>query len=230
MAEVGGGGGGGEVTHRRIRLPKIPRPPQPKRPHHHQRNQKRHRRAHRRRHILCHERLPILQSPSTSPNPRIQREKPRHQRLRPKIYRPCEKHAQKLRRNIQPIPPHKHLKWRCIAKPWLEPVAPPPLLLLGCVWGRGGGREGFCCAVEREDVRFSGRVLFGDIAECWHVDCGEGDGRRAGCEVRQCLGFGDGGVGAAVEVEAWAGGGDGHRGGGRDDYGGAWSTGGSVEW
>lgn len=34
-----------------------------------------------------------------------------------------------------------------------------------------------------------------------------GEGWRAGCEVWECLGFGDGGVGAAVEVEAWAGGG-----------------------
>ena len=47
------------------------------------------------------------------------------------------------------------------------------------------------------------------------------------------MGFGDGGVGAAVEVEAWAGGGCGHcggYGGAREALGGVWigSGGGDV--
>jgi hypothetical protein len=151
--------GGEGVTYRSIALPKIPRPPQPKRPHHHQRHHKRNRRAHRRRHVLFQQRLPILQPPGTRAYPWVQREIPWQQRLRKKINRPRDKQAYKLRHDIQPHPSHKHSKRRRVAEPRLEPVAPPPLLL-DYFRGRDGAREVFGCAVEGENVRLGGGVLF----------------------------------------------------------------------
>lgn len=159
-----------------VSLPELPHPPHPNRAHHHRRHRKRHPGTHRRRHILPHQPPPMLHPPRTPLNPFIQWKIPRHQRLRKHVDCARDQQAEKLRRNVKPVPSQPRPERRCVTEPRCQLLAPWSCRLRrrwDAVIGTAGG-----CAVKRYDVGLGGAGAFlWDVAERGDSDCREGEGR-----------------------------------------------------